>query len=196
VKAEDRNPKSESLAEKYTTVCSCAGAPYVPAVQSWFNTEERIAKLQEVAASWIGTPFFSNGNTKGKGIGSGVSCQKLCEGIYRECGFIDVKTPAVQMSHAQFSSKSLVDEFMQTCKTKFAILQRPLELLPGDLIAIRIKKISHHLGVMVTARRFIQAVEGPGVLYSELSDGTWGSRLQGAWRPIGQEGANAKGDIG
>jgi cell wall-associated NlpC family hydrolase len=176
-KSEIRNPKSEDAGE----TPALPGGP-----GSWFNSEARILRLREVADSWIGTRFFSNGNTKGRGLQAGVSCQKLCEGIYRECGVLDIVTPKVQMAHAQFSSESLVEGFMalQICRTNFAILQLPgAELLPGDLIALRIKKVSHHLGVMVSKRRFIQALEGQGVIYSDLSDGTYGSRLVAAWRP-------------
>ena len=157
--------------------------------ESWFCTAERLMLLEFQAGKWIGTPFFPN--SRSPGPRGGVSCQKLVEEIYRACGFVDVRTPDVKMGHSQFSSRSLVEEFMGGLGD-FARLERamPEELMAGDLIAMRIGRVSHHLGIVMPpegpggrARGFIHAMRGLGVVVSSFMDGTWSARLEAAWRP-------------
>jgi cell wall-associated NlpC family hydrolase len=123
-------------------------------ISSWFNSPERIAALEFKAGKWVGTPFFANSNTPGPR--GGVSCQKLVAAIYRECGCCDIEVPEVAMSHAKFSRVSLMEEFMAGRKEFVDLLtesDKPggmsdgsswkLELLPGDLIGLRIGHIIH-----------------------------------------------------
>jgi cell wall-associated NlpC family hydrolase len=147
---------------------------------TWFNCPERVVRLEFHAAKWIGTPFFSNGNTPGPQ--GGVSCQKLVAAIYAELGFQDAIVPDVRMAHAAFSSESLVDGFMAG-RQDFAMLDAGDEVMPGDLIALRINRISHHLGIVLQGRTFIHAMYHIGTVLSSLNDPTYGSKLMGVWRP-------------
>lgn len=148
----------------------------VQPVPSWFNSEERIARLCNEAKSWVGTPFFANGNTKGKG----VSCQKLVSEIYRAVGCCDVVVPNVAMAHARFSrSESLVEKFMDTCQC-FARVDLPIA---GDLLGFRLGKVVHHLGICLGNSFFVHAMEHTGTGLGTISDPTWGTRLASVWRP-------------
>ena len=154
--------------------------------RSWFNSPERVALLEFRAAKWIGTPFFSNGNTPGPR--GGVSCQKLVAEVYRDVQFarreVTERVPSVAMSHGNFSSRDLVEEFMSELKTLFdRVVGPPFEVMAGDLIALRIGRVSHHLGIVLAKRIFIHALPHAGVVLSSLDDGTYSSRLMAAWRP-------------
>lgn len=154
--------------------------PSVQSHASWFSSPERIAALEFKAGKWIGTPFLANSNMPGPG--GGVSCQKLVSAIYREVGFCDVPVPEVAMSHAQFSQRSLVEEFMAD-RPEFVRIEKS-EVMPGDLLGFRIGKIVHHLGIVLPASMFIHAMYRHGTICSALSDGTWVSRLRAVWRPL------------
>jgi cell wall-associated NlpC family hydrolase len=147
---------------------------------TWFNAPERVARLEFYAAKWIGTPFSPNGNTPGPD--GGVSCQKLVAAIYGHLGFNDPIVPEVAMSHAAFSSRSLVEEFMKSRKD-FELLEPTESVLPGDLLAMRIKRITHHLGIVLQGRTFIHSMYHIGTVLSSLNDPTYGSALACVWRP-------------
>jgi cell wall-associated NlpC family hydrolase len=157
-------------------------------IESWFDGEERVAKLREAARNWVGTPFFANGNCKGKG----VSCQKLVAAIYRECGAPTAEVPDVAMAHSKFSRVSLVERFMEGVKDFVAI--DVCWLRAGDLMGFRLGRVVHHLGICVPSPgygersvEFIHAMEHVGTVVSSLSDATWSSRLQRVWRPVGKK---------
>lgn len=145
-------------------------------ISSWFNTPGRISALQAEAASWIGTPFFPNGNTKGMG----VSCQKIVSEIYKAVGCCSVEVPDVSMAHARFSrDASIVADFMDG-RSEVARVDSPE---PGDMLGFRIYRVIHHCGLYLGDSRFIHASEA-GTNYGYLSDATYSSRLAAIWRPI------------
>jgi len=148
---------------------------------TWFNSSERIGRLQFKAAKWIGTPFFCNGNTPGPD--GGVSCQKLVCEIYREVGFASREVPNVKMAHAQFSSRSLVEQFMGGLQDLFNPVSVSNVPAPGDLIALRIRRVSHHLGIVMPGGMFIHAMAHVGTILSSLDDPTYSGRLMAIWRP-------------
>jgi hypothetical protein len=162
-------------------------------MNTWFNTPERVQRLQFKAAKWIGTPFFSNGNTPGRD--GGVSCQKLVGAIYREVGFADREIPEVNMGHAQFSATSLIEPFMKQLVEEglFDRLDVTEPVAAGDLIALRIRRISHHLGIVLPGptrpNMFIHAMCQLGTVLSSLEDPTYSGRLMAIWRPRLEQGS-------
>lgn len=141
-------------------------------------TEEDMSlKLQRIAESWLGTPFRANASQKGVG----VSCQKLVAEIYREAGVIEVSVPEVPMDYYRYARDGLIEPFM-------AGLDRFIRIdgttpRTGDLLAFRVGRIVHHLGVALDGNRFVHCIRGPGVIISDLADPTWGHRLAIIWRP-------------
>ena len=117
-------------------------------IESWFNCPERIARLEFHAASWEGTPWLPNSNTKGPR--GGVSCQKLVAELYREAGFaeaLDVgkEIPNVAMCHAVFAHKdesgearSLLVPWMDARRDFAKILLAEGHQLDGGLAFMRI----------------------------------------------------------
>lgn len=147
----------------------------------WFSTEERVARLGEVAGSWVGTPFFPNGDTKGPD--GGVSCQKLVAGIYREVGFCEVEAPEAAMGHARFSRRAVLELYMAE-RTEFRALFFEGRPEAGDMLGFRIGGVVHHAGVCLGGGKFVHAIWRVGVRVSSLGDGTWGSRLAMVWRAV------------
>jgi cell wall-associated NlpC family hydrolase len=143
---------------------------------TWFNTPERIALLEFKAGKWIGTPFFSNGNTPGPQ--GGVSCQKLVAAIYSQCGFKDVEVPDVKIASASLSQ---VEEFMAG-REDFELLEDGQPVQPGDLIAMKLRPTGH-LGIVLNGRMFIHAMYHIGTVVSSLDDPTYSTRLARVWRP-------------
>jgi cell wall-associated NlpC family hydrolase len=142
---------------------------------SWFNTADRRHSLLLEAASWRGTPFMPNGNTKGMG----VSCQKLASEIYKNVGCCAVEVPEVPMSHARFSKESLLEPFMDA-RQEF---ERAWPYEIGDLLGFRLGRVIHHCGIYLGKGDFIHAITGLGTVCSSLADATWSMRHAATWRP-------------
>ena len=153
--------------------------------QPWFNTPERVSALQQEIVRWLGTPFVPNSAERGPR--GGVSCQKLVAEIYFAIGFCHrLPIPDVPMAHARANRDSLVEKFM-ALRPEFERMPAFAKVLPGDLLGFRIGKTIHHLGVAIEKSQFVHAVEGLGVVTSQLSDPTWFGRLAAIWRPLNGE---------
>ena len=165
-------------------------------VESWFDRPERVAALVFEAGKWEGTPWFPNSNTPGRR--GGVSCQKLVKEIYGGCGFCaEVEAPSVPMNHAQFAqddSQSLVEEFMATRPEFKRLAGPPWELLAGDLVAVKIRRVNHHLGIVLPGNGFLHVMDRLGTTISRLDDGTWLTRVRAVWRPVGGEREEGRGE--
>ncbi len=144
---------------------------------SWFNTPARRRALQVEASSWLGTPFFGNGNTKGVG----VSCQKFASSVYRDVGCCNVDVPNVAMAHARFAKVSILEPFMDACQSFNRVPKDDIQ--PGDLLGFKIGKVIHHCGIYVGENQFIHAMADIGVVTGSITDATWSSRLSAVWRP-------------
>src|SRR5271170_7293267 len=99
----------------------------------YFSTQEKIAQLQAVAQSWIGTPFIPNGESKG----GGVSCQKLVGCILRECGHLPegFSIDSGTMNHAHAHRDSVMVKFFREHQHLFVAVITPPE--PGDVLGIK-----------------------------------------------------------
>jgi cell wall-associated NlpC family hydrolase len=190
--------KSDPMTSAISDQLSAMSHPeMVQGPETWFHTPERRATLLAESEKWLGTPFFPNSNTPGPR--GGVSCQKLVAAIYRGCGVLapDVDPPSVPMNHGQFAraGQSMIADWM-AARPEFARLDlvgkrstglvwSPADcLLPGDLVSWRIQTVDHHLWIILERGEVIHALQGYGVIKSHIGDGTYLSRLLGAWRPI------------
>lgn len=152
-------------------------------MDTWFSTPERIALLNTVAASWIGTPFVANSRCKGKR--GGVSCQMLAEQIYVECGCpLPFGAEKGSMRWSGVSKDSLIVEYLADKSAFMSCLNSPKieDLLPGDLLGFRIGGCVHHVGVYLGDGRFIHCMRGSSTLLCSISDPTFSRRLGCLWR--------------
>ena len=143
---------------------------------TWW-TPERVDRLEADAAQWIGTPFAPNSCARGLG----ASCQKLAGALYDSAGYRPVVIPDVPISHARFSDRSFVIEFFSG-RDDFSEVGHG-DIMPGDILAFRIGRCVHHVGVALSGHRFIHALDGSGVSIAHRQDATWASRLAHVWRP-------------
>lgn len=150
-------------------------------IPTWFEASERVAALDASAASWIGTPFGQNGSIKG--AGGGVSCQKLAASLFFEAGFLKaLNVPAAPMNWAQHNRESIIVPFMDA-HPSFSPVPMGEPIIPGDVLGFRIGFCVHHMGVVVTQKRFVHVWRHAGVLYSLLHDPNYSKRIEKVWRP-------------
>ena len=144
----------------------------------FFDTPEKILVLQTVAASWIGTPFMPNAAVKG----AGVSCQKLAGAIYAECGFItpEFAIPDGPMDWGHAHKDSLIEPFMATVPNMIVVEKWQ----PGDMVGFKFGGCLHHSGICIAADgRFVHCFRNAWVIFGNLRDATYQSRLAKIWRP-------------
>ena len=68
----------------------------------------------------------------------------------------------------------------------------PLDARPGDLLGFKIGGCVNHVGVLITSEgKFVHCLRGPGVLFSNLKDASYQSRLEKVWRPLTTAGGAA-----
>ena len=152
-------------------------------MNSFFSNPDRVAVLQFAAATWIGTPFMPNAAVKG----AGVSCQKLVGSIYKESGVIgrEFNIPEGPMDWSHAHTDSLISAFMLLQGNFTAVEPVVAAALPGDLLGFKIGGCVNHVGVLITSEgKFVHCLRGPGVLFSNLKDASYQSRLEKLWRPI------------
>ena len=146
---------------------------------SWFNSPERIAKIQEVADSWVGTPFVANSRCKGKR--GGVSCQMLAEQIYLECGVpLTFKAERGSMKWCGVSTESLIERFVEGQDGFFTAVDD--SALAGDLIGFHIGGCLHHLGIALGEGLFIHCMRGTTTMICRLTSPTFSKRVAKIWR--------------
>jgi hypothetical protein len=151
----------------------------------WFNSVERLMRLEQVAESWRGTPFMANAAIKG----AGVSCQKLVAAVYKECGFLpaDFVADDGPMAWSRAQKESLIEKFMAEQTKYFASLDFPRDGRPraGDMIGIRVEGCLHHSGVVFRADgEFVHVYINQTVFFSNIHDATYWKRIAKIWRPI------------
>lgn len=135
------------------------------------------ARLEAVAASWIGTPFRANAAIKSVG----VCCHLLVTEILIEAGALRRKPfPRGNPNYSLTQRQSLIEDYMASSEDFVAI---PLDnLKPGDLLGYRIGGCTHHLALLVSATKMVHAVRHNGVMFSRPDDPMWARRLTRAWR--------------
>ena len=149
-------------------------------MKPYFDTVERILRLETAAASWLGTPFMPHAAVKG----AGVCCQKLVGSLYIESGFLppDFTLPDGPMDWSHAHKDSLIAAFMDArpdfCGTDLR------SVCPGDMLGIRIGGCIHHCGVVLPGGKFIHCLRGSGVIFSNIRDASYLSRIEKIWRPV------------
>lgn len=147
-------------------------------MKPYFDSPEKIARLQFHAGEWIGTPFMPNACI----MGAGVSCQKLVGALYQSAGFVAgelVPDGPMDWSHAQ--TESLVEQFMDARRD----FSQVTAWQPGDLLGIKIHGCIHHCGVVVcTSGKFIHCLRGRGTIFGNARDATYLQRIKKIWRPM------------
>lgn len=137
-------------------------------------------KVAQVAESWLGTPFFPHMAKKGVG----VDCVQLAKGICIEAGLgseSDADFPPYRLDVGLHLDSSIVLRWLEQSK----FFYRVTEISPGCILTVRIGRIEHHVGVVLSdCKRFVHAVREYGVITGTLRDSTWSSRITTIWEPL------------
>lgn len=131
------------------------------------EAEERAAVVAE-AQSWIGTPYISNGATKG----SGTDCAMLLIAVYSAVGLIPVFDPRPYSPqwHVHRNEEKYMEYVLRYAKE----IDGPP--LPGDLVMFKIAKLFAHGAIVTKWPYVIHALGNGAVVPEDLSKNTIGKR--------------------
>lgn len=149
-------------------------------MKSYFNNDERIAKLVYHAEQWLGTPWCANSSARGER--GGVSCHNLPRAILMECGALPKDFPVIKGDPTS-SCHSNVSTIVAAMDSQPAFSQIPLsDLAPGDLVGIRIRRCVDHLGLVLPGRNFIHVLMHKTTMIDPWHVPPWAQRIEAAWR--------------
>ena len=134
--------------------------PVISPADSLEVADARAAQLEEIAQSWVGTPY-----RRGREDAKGTDCSGLTQSVLSELG---VSLP--RSTHEQQQSGRQIPV---------------VELAPGDLLFFRMRGSSrvNHVGVALGTDRFLHASSSRGVVVDHL-DSYFSHRLVEARRVV------------
>ena len=148
---------------------------------AFFDDPARQAKLRAEVATWVGTPFKVHAAVKG----AAVDCVRLTAEIMVACGLIESYTfPPYTLQWAKHQDRSIVTEWLDACPQVVRLpKEEPARI--GDVVCFKIGRCVHHVGVVLDAPCFVNAIEGLEVSTTcRLDDSTWSKRLARIYRPV------------
>lgn len=145
-------------------------------MKPFFTGDERLMKLVYVAGTWVGTRWAANSHAKG----CGVACHNLPVAIYKECGALPNDFPwmigdPAKDKHAKESRMAKVID----SRSEFTRVDG--ELMPGDLIGIRVYRVIDHLGLVLPNNTWIHVMMHKNTSI-DLMVSPWKERISAAWR--------------
>jgi cell wall-associated NlpC family hydrolase len=89
------------------------------------------------------------------------------------------------MDGGEHRGTSQVLEWLDACP-RFARVQLPAPpaFAVGDLLAFRLGRVAHHVGLVTGRHTFIHAMRNYGVIESRLDDPTFAKRFVALYRPV------------
>lgn len=159
-------------------------------IQPFFNTPERIAKLQTTGEAWVGTPWRQNSCARG----FGASCQKLPRGLYIENGALKTSFPDINEKPATVTATNEMEQFLDG-RSEFVRLKPGEPRQPGDLVGLfvpvdnvgkRIRaRVINHLGVLLRNSQFLHVLLRRNAALDSILNPPWSQTIVAVWRPIG-----------
>lgn len=133
--------------------------------------------FDDIAFSWVGTPFFPHMAKKGVG----ADCVHLALAIFQESGELPewVELPDYSLSQGDHLDQSAVEHWLEETPWFELVDDEPGQ---KDVVTFRIGNVSHHVGVALSGGRFVHAMRGLGTAVGFLSDSTYAKRLVSTWR--------------
>lgn len=150
-------------------------------IQPFFDTELRRCRLVEAAACWIGTPFVAHAALPQ----AGVDCVHLAAEVYKECGlFASYHFPGYTLDGGQHQRDSKVLAWLQG-NGQFEPVSKPFsDLRPGDLLCFKLRRVEHHVGVMIHDTRFLHCWAGRTAAFADIQDPVYRRLLTAVFRPV------------
>lgn len=152
-------------------------------IKSWFENEERIKLLVYRALQWKGTHWMANSEA----LQIGVSCHNLPRSLYIEAGFLTQSFPKITgtPNESRFAKESKIEQFIGT-RQEF-VRTEVNALMPGDLIGLRIQRVTDHLGIVLPGGKFIHVLMHKMTCIDLHHVYPWSSRITAVWRPVTYE---------
>ena len=142
------------------------------------ETETRAALVAE-ARRWLGTPFQPHQAVRGVG----ADCVQFALAIYKAVGHLPESTelPTYRLGQGDHLDSSIVKVWLSQ-SPYFAPEEGWPQ--PGSLLTMRVGRVEHHVGIMVTHQTFIHSMRRYGVAELSLKDSTFLGKLRTTWRPV------------
>ncbi|EIQ01643.1 hypothetical protein OpiT1DRAFT_00215 [Opitutaceae bacterium TAV1] len=149
-------------------------------MKPYFHDEARRRALDADARSWVGTPFFRRGASKGPR--GGVDCVMLAHELMVAAGAMTRETvfPGYSLDHAKHSTRSVMlrwildlPQFAGRC-VMVPVYEPPM---PGDLVALKSGFSDHHLAVVIDFGQVVHAVERRGVIIHDIAETAFRGRV-------------------
>lgn len=172
-------------------------------IPTYFDSPEKLEKLQEAVQLLLRTPFCPN--SEAPGPTGGIDCIHTENFLYRYCGaIVQIDIPRQRMDYGQHAQRSLLIEAFETwpeLRTRFAalwtrsdesaedsLLSVRQQLLPGDSLCFLSGAIPHHGAVYLGGGDIIHTLKSDGVHTMRLDAVFRGWRLLGylaaVYRPL------------
>ena len=150
-------------------------------MRTWYDTPERQHRLIAHARLWLGTPFLTNGRTRGEA----VDCHNLAYALHQDTGAHPAyRIPRGRSGIAGQMQVRRMSQFFNTIP-----FMRCIEdgiPLPGDILTGMVRGVEAHMIIYLgevdgQSQTCITALRG-GVTFISLQDPAWSARLYAIWR--------------
>lgn len=150
-------------------------------MKPWYHTQDRINRLITEARLWLGTPFLTNGHSRGEA----VDCHNLVYALHRATGaFPEFEIPRGRSGIAgQIQVRHMSGFF---ARKSFMICIEEGIPAPGDILTGMVRGVEAHMIIYLgevdnQAETCITALKG-GVRFVNLLDPTWADNRRAIWR--------------
>lgn len=139
------------------------------------NEREIRRRVVEEAKTWLGTPYISNGMTKGPR--GGTDCAMLLLAIYGDLGLVPKEYDPRPYS-PQWHLHKNEEKYLETVLRFAKEVKGPQERKPlaGDVVMFKIGMVSAHAAIITDWPNVIHAVGYSGVVPEDISTNTTGKR--------------------
>lgn len=136
---------------------------------------EQRKRVVELARSWVGTPYVSNGFARGRR--GGIDCAMLLVGVYREAGFLPPEFDP-RPYPSQWHLHRNEERYLNLTQRFARELEAEEQPLPGDVVLFKIARLYAH-GAIVVGWPAVIGARGPACVIEEdvtVSEGRHGLR--------------------
>lgn len=140
----------------------------------------QLTRLEEAALAWLGTPFVPHSRIPG----FGVDCVGLALACYQAAGILpeSLELPKdYPIDGGHHLKLSWVESFIEN--SRFFVRIDGQAPQPGDLLALRLSAVSHHVAITLSGGRILHAFENVGVTEGTWLDPSIGRSLRRIYRP-------------
>lgn len=124
------------------------------------RSDADIARLEEAAMKWVGTPWCDNSAV----VGRGVCCHLLMREVYRDAGWLPgLEVPLGSAQAARWSNESPILAWLRGPGSQWFTEAPGDELMTGDTILLRCGHVPHHMGLVLADDRVLHVTSSQGV---------------------------------